>query len=108
MRAAENDARLFDLEVLFWNAILEGSQNLTYRLAFNSMMKGVHAMGGLAQRWSAQECRAAEYRVPIASAIARDDETGAERVARKAMRKAVERFEAGLSGVRPNTRAIAK
>ncbi len=108
MKTDDTDARLFDLEIQFWDAILEGSANLPYRLAFNTMMRGAQGMGGTAQRWSALECRAAEHRIPLARAIARGDEAAAERIARKTMREGVDAFEARFGKPRRKARTATR
>ena len=66
MRTAASDEALFDLEVSFWERLLEGADNIAYRLAFNSLLKGAYAMGPLAVQWSLSEIRDSDFRGPLA------------------------------------------
>lgn len=84
---------LFALEVRFWTRILDGAGNLAYRLAFNSLMKGVSALGSVAQQWSAEEIRRSGGRTPLARTIAAGDADEAEAVTRKASLGTVAAFE---------------
>jgi DNA-binding FadR family transcriptional regulator len=95
MREAASDEALFDLEVRFWEALLDGADNVAYRLAFNSLLKGVQAMGDAARQWSLCEIRASDYRRPLAAAIAKGDAPEAETMTRNQMRGAIESLVAG-------------
>lgn len=90
MRSAASDDDLFALEVQFWERLQEGADNLAYRLAFNSLLKGAYAMGPLAQQWSIDEVKNSDYRGPLAAAIAAGDAAGAEAMTRDAMRAPLE------------------
>ncbi|MGO9837317.1 MAG: FadR/GntR family transcriptional regulator [Polyangiaceae bacterium] len=96
MSVAADDDVLFALEVRFWERMLDGANNVAYRLAFNSMVKSVGVMGRAAQLWSVNEVRNSGYRVATAAAIARGNAPQAEAVTRKAMRESVEAFAARL------------
>jgi DNA-binding FadR family transcriptional regulator len=78
--------QLFDLEVRFWDLLLEGCGNLAYRLAFNSMVKGALAIGEPAKQWSIAEIRLSGYRVSLAAAIVAGDAERAESETRTLMR----------------------
>jgi DNA-binding FadR family transcriptional regulator len=90
MRNAVEVAQLHRLEVRFWDRVVEGAQNLAYRLAFNTLIKSAQVMGSTADEWAARELRANDYRSSIAKAIAEGDAPRAEAETRAAMRKAVE------------------
>jgi GntR family transcriptional repressor for pyruvate dehydrogenase complex len=96
MKVAADDEALFALEVRFWERMLDGADNIAYRLAFNTMVKSVGVMGRVAQQWSVSEVRHSGYRAATAAAIAAGNAARAEAVTRKAMRKSVEVFAAQL------------
>ena len=52
------------------SAILDGAGNLAYQLAFNSLIRAVHAQRELSVPWLEQELARSDYRRPIAAAIA--------------------------------------
>jgi DNA-binding FadR family transcriptional regulator len=79
--------------------VQEGSNNVVYRLVFNSMLKAVLAMGAQAQSWGTREVRRAGYHAEIADAIAAGDPDRAEQLTRDAMR-------AGMEDFRRNVRAL--
>ncbi|HMJ15282.1 MAG TPA: GntR family transcriptional regulator [Polyangiaceae bacterium] len=105
MDATTDTQALFALEVRFWIRILDGAGNLPYRLAFNSLMKGVSALGSVAQHWSIEEIRKSGGRTPLAEAIAAGDVLKAEADTRKIARGTVAAFErvSGLASVEPRT-----
>jgi GntR family transcriptional regulator, transcriptional repressor for pyruvate dehydrogenase complex len=93
MREAKDTKALYDLEVRFWDRVLEGSQNAVYRLAYNSMLKAASTMGEAAHQWSAYEAKRSDYRSAIASAIAAGDAEAAEAEARKLNRAVLAKLE---------------
>jgi DNA-binding FadR family transcriptional regulator len=99
MRAAPDEPTLYALQLRFWRAVQEGSNNMVYRLVFNSMLKAVLAMGAQAQSWGTREVRRAGYHADIAEAIAAADADRAEQLTRDAMR-------AGMDDFRRNVRAL--
>ncbi len=94
MSESEDPAELFALELRFWDRMLEGAQNIAYRLAYNSLIKGVLApsVADLARALSVREIKETGYRLPIANAIAKGDAHAAESRTREALRGAVERL----------------
>jgi DNA-binding FadR family transcriptional regulator len=96
MQAAADDQALYALEVRFWDRVLDGANNVVYRLAFNSMVRAASAMGAEAQRWSVQEVKNAEYRVPVALAMAAGDIETAEAKIRATMQAGLASFAAVL------------
>jgi len=93
MTRADDDLSLHSLDVRFWERIAEGSGSLVGRLALNSLLRAAAALGELAQQWAAEEVRHADYRRPLAAAIAKGDADLAEKLTRKALRAAVVLFE---------------
>ena len=94
MRTAPSDQALFALEVRFWERLLDGADNIAYRLSFNSLLKGAYAMGALAQQWSLAEIRSSDHRGPLAAAIAEGNAREAESITRAVMGSAIEALRA--------------
>jgi GntR family transcriptional repressor for pyruvate dehydrogenase complex len=99
MRAASDSETLFALEVRFWERLLDGAQNIAYRLAVNTLVEGAYVMGDVAKEWFIEEIRASDYRMPIALAIKAGDPAAAESIARTIMRTAVEAFGSAIADV---------
>jgi DNA-binding FadR family transcriptional regulator len=76
---------LLDSDQRFWQRILDGADNLAYQLAFNSLIRVVHARRDLSARWLEGELRRSGHRRPIAAAIAAGDAAAAEAEARIAL-----------------------
>lgn len=83
---------LYRLEVRFWYRVVDGCDNLAYRLALNGVLRGDTIDADLTFRLSAWETRAASYRVPLAAAIASGDVVAAESEVRTTMRDALHAF----------------
>jgi GntR family transcriptional regulator, transcriptional repressor for pyruvate dehydrogenase complex len=86
MTATRDHDALFELEVNFWDRLLEGAGNIAYRLAFNTLLKGTRAIGAGALRLSIEEIERSGYRVELARAIAAGDAAKAEAETRDVMR----------------------
>lgn len=99
MRAAADEETLYDLQLRFWRAVQQGSNNVVYRLAFNSMLQAVLAMGAQAHTIAIRELRRSDYYAQIADAIGAGDVERAERETREAM-------QAGLRDFRRKVRAL--
>jgi DNA-binding FadR family transcriptional regulator len=76
---------LLELDRRFWQRVLDGVGNLAYQLAFNSLIRAVHARRGLSLPWLEQELERTDYRRPIAAAIATADADSAASAARRAL-----------------------
>jgi GntR family transcriptional regulator, transcriptional repressor for pyruvate dehydrogenase complex len=76
---------LLELDRRFWQLMLDGAGNLAYQLAFNSLIRAVHARRELSLPLLAQELERSEHRRPIAAAIAAGDADAAAREARAAL-----------------------
>jgi GntR family transcriptional regulator, transcriptional repressor for pyruvate dehydrogenase complex len=76
---------LLELDQLFWQRILDGVGNLAYQLAFNSLIRAVHARRDLSIQWLTRELAGSDHRRPIAEAIAAGDPEAAAAAAREAL-----------------------
>jgi GntR family transcriptional regulator, transcriptional repressor for pyruvate dehydrogenase complex len=85
---------LLELDERFWQLIVDGAGNLAYQLAFNSLIRAVHARRELSLPVLEREIKQGEHRLPIAQAIAAGDAPAAAEAAR-----------AGLITVPPRSRA---
>lgn len=80
--AVAHGPELLALDEHFWQRILDGAGNLAYQLAFNSLIRGVHAMPELSIPWLEHELARSDFRRPIATAIAAGDPDAAMSAAR--------------------------
>lgn len=92
MRTAPDSETLFALEVRFWERLLDGAQNIAYRLALNTLVEGAYVVGDVAKEWFIEEIRASDYRMPIAMAVKEGDAEAAETITKRIMRSAAEAF----------------
>jgi DNA-binding FadR family transcriptional regulator len=76
---------LLEIDQRFWQRILDGAENLAYQLAFNSLIRGVHATPELSIPWLERELARGDYRRPIAVAIAAANADAAASAARAAL-----------------------
>ncbi len=76
---------LLEADQRFWQRILDGAGNLAYQLAFNSLIRVVHARRDLSVGWLEGELRRSAHRRPIAAAIAAGDPAAAAVEARAAL-----------------------
>jgi DNA-binding FadR family transcriptional regulator len=86
MAASVDAQEVYALEVRFWERILDGTGNLAYRLAFNSLIKSAYRMGEQARDMSVMEVRAAGNRQSLAQAILAGEAERAETETRECMR----------------------
>jgi GntR family transcriptional regulator, transcriptional repressor for pyruvate dehydrogenase complex len=84
LAAAGGDA-LLELDRRFWQRVLDGAGNLAYQLAFNSLIRAVHARRELSVPWLERELERSDYRRPIAAAIVAADADAAASAARTAL-----------------------
>lgn len=84
--------QLFQLELRFWDLVLEGADNVAYRLAFNSLLRGIFSprIGDVAQVASVQEIKQSGFRASIAKAIFNGDPVAAENAALTDMKHVVD------------------
>jgi len=97
---------VYTLELRFWDRVLEGADNLAYRLAFNSLVKSAFRMGSAAADLSVQEVRNSGYRVSLAEAIVAGDAERAETETRVRMRIELETLTKLFGHARPSLAAV--
>jgi DNA-binding FadR family transcriptional regulator len=85
LASAGDGAELLELDQRFWQRVLDGAGNLAYQLAFNTLIRTVHAHLQLSAPWLAQELAQGDHRRPIAAAIAAGDGERAARATREAL-----------------------
>ena len=110
MADTPDPAQLLRLELKFWTRLLDGADNLAYRLAFNTMIKAVRAHRPGSYQRTLVELQRSNYRIPLAEAIARGDADTAEVEARASLRRALEAFARSMEAARSpqtETRALA-
>lgn len=92
MREVGDGTALITLELRFWDKVLEGADNVAYRLAFNSLLRGIFSprVGDIAQVASVEEIKNSSFRGDIARAIQAGNATAAESAARAATVHVVE------------------
>jgi DNA-binding FadR family transcriptional regulator len=83
--AAAGGEELLELDRRFWQRVLDGVGNLAYQLAFNSLIRAVHARRELSVPWLERELERSDCRRPIAAAIAAADADAAASAARTAL-----------------------
>jgi GntR family transcriptional repressor for pyruvate dehydrogenase complex len=76
---------LLALDERFWRVVLDGAGNLAYQLAFNSLLRAVHARIDFSLPWLEQEMKRSDYRRGIAAAIASGDPEAAARATHEAL-----------------------
>jgi DNA-binding FadR family transcriptional regulator len=85
IRLIGSGEELLALDEAFWRVILDGAGNLAYQLAFNSLIRAVHARVEISLPWLEEELRRSRHRGPVAAAIAAGNPKRAERAAREAL-----------------------
>jgi DNA-binding FadR family transcriptional regulator len=83
--AASGGEELLELDRRFWQRVLDGVGNLAYQLAFNNLIRAVHAQRELSVPWLEDELERSDYRRPIAAAIAAANADAAASAARTAL-----------------------
>jgi DNA-binding FadR family transcriptional regulator len=101
LAATGRGTELLPLDERFWQLLLDGAGNLAYQLAFNSLIRAVHAVPDLSLGWLERELERSDYRRPIARAIAADDPDGAAAAAREALAPAGEMLASATESQKP-------
>jgi DNA-binding FadR family transcriptional regulator len=86
---------LADLDMAFWDAVIDGAGNIAYRLAFNSMRHTYEPMAELLRDTLAPELTDHSGRNTLAAAIAAGDESAAAAAAQRLLA----RGEDAISGL---------
>ncbi|MFI8089785.1 FadR/GntR family transcriptional regulator [Streptomyces sp. NPDC086080] len=76
-------------DVAWWRLIVEGSGNIAYLLAFNSLVGGTLTVAEVPSECRAEELLDVAAHLRLAELIAARDEEGAERLARGLLRRSV-------------------
>ncbi|MHB1808683.1 MAG: FadR/GntR family transcriptional regulator [Solirubrobacteraceae bacterium] len=85
LAAVGGGAAILPLDERFWQRVLDGAGNLAYQLAFNSLIRAVHAIRDVSLPWLEHELLRSGHRRPLAAAIAAADAPAAEKAARAAL-----------------------
>jgi DNA-binding FadR family transcriptional regulator len=97
MRGAEDDpARLQDLAAAFWSLLVEGSQNIAYRLAYNSMRAVYDHCRALFTSVLSRETGDVALHAELAEAVRVQDAARAEEIARELVRRGEEDVKQAL------------
>jgi DNA-binding FadR family transcriptional regulator len=88
MRAIGDGPEIFNLERHFWDRVIEGSNNIAYRLAFNSLIQGTHspAVKDVAGLWAVFEAKQSDFHKELVRAIQEGRGDDAEASARTVVR----------------------
>lgn len=90
MRATDDLEALTELDTEFWALVVDGSENIAYRLAFNSLIRCLRANQKRALALISDELLDWRRRALVEEAIAEGDERAAERHARRALSGSLE------------------
>ena len=104
MCRAENLSSLHSLSIRFWTTVVEGSQNLAYRLAHNTLTAAYEPFGEILGPALEEELTDLEAYAAVATAIRLGDEEAAEALAQELSAKG----ERGLSRVEDALDALAR
>jgi DNA-binding FadR family transcriptional regulator len=100
MEKADDAKALIDLDTEFWALIVDGADNIAYRLAFNSLIRALQIHRGPATALITDELLDPAARRSVAAAIADGDEAAAAGRAREALSGGLQTALSLLSGVR--------
>ncbi|MBI5311443.1 MAG: FadR family transcriptional regulator [Actinobacteria bacterium] len=92
MREARSDDAIYRLYARLWGLIADGSENLAYRLTFNTLVRLSSTMGDLSVAWFAEEARQADYMSDLVAAIVMGESDNAERRARDILQGTLDRY----------------
>lgn len=103
--AAERDAlsELQDLSLRFWDALVRGSGNIAYELAFNTLRETYDRLRDVLVQVMADEVRDVRSHRTIAEAVARGDELSAKHVASALMEQGTRRVLALVAALQDAT-----
>jgi DNA-binding FadR family transcriptional regulator len=97
LKAAPRDASIVALDLRFWERMLDGADNIAYRLAYNSLIRSAGQAPELQLGWTIKELETSDFRIPIAEAIAAGDSAAAEAAARTSLRGAIAAIDAAIA-----------
>lgn len=99
LSGAPKDTSLVALDLSFWERMLDGADNIAYRLAYNSLIRSAQAAPELQLQWTIQELETSDFRIPIAEAIAAGDSAAAEAATRTSLRGAIAAIDAAIKAM---------
>jgi DNA-binding FadR family transcriptional regulator len=99
MLAIGDGPEIFTLELHFWDRVIEGSGNIAYRLAFNSLIQGTHApsVKEIAGIWAVFEAKQSGFHADLVQAIQEGQSERAETSARTVVRAVNEALSRALA-----------
>jgi DNA-binding FadR family transcriptional regulator len=101
MRAAGDDVRsLQSLALEFWSVLVDGTDNVAYRLAYNSLRRTYEKCMDLLTGVLEDEMRDLRSYAAIAGAVRRGEAVKVERLARLLTRRGEERLLAAAEALR--------
>lgn len=106
LKAAPKDAGIVALDLRFWERMLDGADNIAYRLAYNSLIRSAQAAPELQLGWTIKELETSDFRIPIAEAIASGDSAAAEAATRTSLRGAIVAIDAAIAELENQKEAV--
>ncbi|MGK2876960.1 MAG: FadR/GntR family transcriptional regulator [Solirubrobacterales bacterium] len=97
LKQAPHDAGIVALDLRFWERMLDGADNIAYRLAYNSLIRSAQHAPELQLGWTIKELESSDFRISIAEAIAAGDSAAAEAAARTSLRGAIAAVDAAIA-----------
>lgn len=107
LKAAPKDAGIVALDLRFWERMLDGADNIAYRLAYNSLIRSAQAAPELQLGWTIRELETSDFRIPIAEAIVAGDSAAAEAATRTSLRGAIVAIDAAIAELERNKKDTA-
>ncbi|MGH2905314.1 MAG: FadR/GntR family transcriptional regulator [Solirubrobacterales bacterium] len=93
LKEAPRGPEIVATDLRFWERMLDGADNVAYRLSYNSLIRSAQANPELQLNWTIQELETSDFRMPIAKAIAEGDSAAAESAARTSLRGAIDAID---------------
>ncbi len=97
LKAAPRDASIVALDLRFWERMLDGADNIAYRLAYNSLIRSAQQSPELQLGWTISELESSDFRIAIAEAVAAGDSAAAEAATRTSLRGAIVAIDAAIA-----------
>lgn len=97
LKAAPRDASIVALDLRFWERMLDGADNIAYRLAYNSLIRSAQQSPELQLGWTINELESSDFRIAIAEAVAAGDSAAAEAATRTSLRGAIVAIDAAIA-----------
>lgn len=107
LKQAPHDAAIVALDLRFWERMLDGADNIAYRLAYNSLIQSAQQAPELQLGWTIKELESSDFRIPIAEAIVAGDSAAAEAAARTSLRGAIAAIDAAIAHLDQTTKETA-